>query len=309
MSTVPSNTTDEEAFELATIALGSRPLHIQRQQLTSSGKAIYRVDQEDGRSVVLRTSVRPKTFAFTRSNLDVLRALGLPVQSVLAAGATTVGGSYIILDWMPGRDLVHELNGMSHEQMTRVAEQVVDYQRRVVSLPPAKGFGWAPIGRNGPLKSWSATFGEAQSPVEANDGTSLGNLRARLCRLRSRVEAYFDSVQATPFLDDLTTKNVLVHHGKLSGIIDVDFVCYGDPLLTVGATLSAIISDIPEGNEFYAAELIRCWNPSAAQERAIWFYAALWAIGFLRAIDRTIESARFDRLSAAAESWLMRGEC
>jgi aminoglycoside phosphotransferase (APT) family kinase protein len=136
----------------------------------------------------------------------------------------------------------------------------------------------------------------------------LGNLRAKLCNLRSRVESYFDAVQPTPFLDDLTTKNVLVKNGELSGIIDVDFVCYGDPLLGVGATMASLAGDAAEAGVFYGDELIRCWNPSAEQRLAIWFYAALWAIGSLQLTDAAANPQRAESLRRAADAWLCSGD-
>jgi len=38
------------------------------------------------------------------------------------------------------------------------------------------------------------------------------------------------AVPAICFLDDLTTKNVIVQDGVLQGVVDFDHVCYGDPL-------------------------------------------------------------------------------
>jgi hypothetical protein len=38
-----------------------------------------------------------------------------------------------------------------------------------------------------------------------------------------------DAIRATPFLHDTTTKNVIVtHDGVVSGIVDVDDLCFGD---------------------------------------------------------------------------------
>lgn len=301
-------TQEEEAADLVTNALGVCPLRIVPQPLGSSGKSVFRVYLPEKRSVVLRTSVRPKTFGFTRRNLDVLRALELPVQSVLAAGPTASGGSYMILNWIPGRDLVHELAGMSRGQMSRLAEQVVDAQRRLGSLPASNGFGWAPIGQNAPLENWSSAFGQAAPASMVDDGTLLGGLRARLCLLRSRVEPYFSTVPARAFLDDLTTKNVLVENGVLSGIIDVDFVCYGDPLLAVGATMASLAADLPEAAAFYGAELVRCSSPTAQERLAVWFYAALWGIGTLSLTDAAVHPTRAGALVQAAQSWLRLAE-
>ena len=56
------------------------------------------------------------------------------------------------------------------------------------------------------------------------------------------MQAYFSAVRPTAFLGDITTKNVLVHEGKLSGIVDVDEICYGDPLFVVGLTHMALLA-------------------------------------------------------------------
>lgn len=46
-------------------------------------------------------------------------------------------------------------------------------------------------------------------------------------------DSYTSEVKPTPFLDDTTTKNVIINDGKLSGIVDVDYVNFGDHLLTL----------------------------------------------------------------------------
>jgi aminoglycoside phosphotransferase len=292
-----------EAAEFVAKSLGVRPLAMTRQQLSSSGNVVYRADLPKGNSVVVRANALPNTFAFTGRNLKALRVLGLPVQSVLATGRTTSGGSFIILNWLPGSDLVHELHCMTRAQMTRLAEQVVDYQRRLALLPKSEGFGWAPVGQNGPRRRWSEVFGGKLSPTEADDGTQLGSWRARLCQIRSRLEPYFDWVRPNAFLDDLTTKNLLVENGILSGMIDIDFICYGDPLLAVGATMASIAADVAEDGTIYGEELVRLWHPNTTQRKAIWFYAALWTVGAMSMSDST-DAVRTARLGRAAQLWL-----
>jgi aminoglycoside phosphotransferase (APT) family kinase protein len=299
---------EHEALDLPAAAIGVRPLRAVRQSLSKSGNAVFRIDLADGESVALRISPRPRTFAYTQHNFDVLRKLGLPVPMVLAAGPTARGGSYIVLNWIPGRDLVYELGEMSREQMTGLAEQVVEFQRRVAGLPQNSRFGWAPIGRTPALEEWSQAFGEAGSPAGVDETSLLGQFRVRLRRARCRLEPYFRSVRPHCFLDDLTLTNVLVGAGALRGIIDVDFVCYGDPLLAVGATLAGIAADVGEMGRFYGAELVRLWRPTEPQLQSIWFYSALWAIGLLSLTDASAEPARAESLIGAAESSLHLAE-
>ncbi|HYZ73327.1 MAG TPA: hypothetical protein VE641_09635 [Chthoniobacterales bacterium] len=58
-----------------------------------------------------------------------------------------------------------------------------------------------------------------------------------------RYETYFAGVRPVPFLEDTTTKNVLVDQGRLTGVVDVDQLCFGDPLLTVGFTKMALLAN------------------------------------------------------------------
>jgi aminoglycoside phosphotransferase (APT) family kinase protein len=297
-----------QAVELTSAVLGVQPLRAIHQLLTSSGNAVFRVDLPDKRSVVLRNSPRPNSFACTKQNLDVLRGLGLPVQTVLSVGSTFNGGSYIILDWLPGRDLLYEFRAMTPKQMTRLAEQWIDFQNRVGALPEAAGFGWAPVGRYGKLKAWTQVFGEAGPAPLTEDPTTLGRLRARLRNIRFGLEPYFRTIRPCCFLHDLILKNVLIEDGALSGIIDVDFACNGDPLLALGNTLAAIVADVGESGNFYGKELIRLWNPNGEQTKAICFYAALWATGILSMTNAKTQPDRASDLTNAADAWLNQAE-
>ncbi|GAB6926152.1 hypothetical protein JCM10914A_01350 [Paenibacillus sp. JCM 10914] len=66
-------------------------------------------------------------------------------------------------------------------------------------------------------------------------------------RLHQKYQDYeqcFRQVQPICFLDDITIKNVMIHAGELQGIIDLDWVCYGDPFYMLALTQTAIVSDI-----------------------------------------------------------------
>ncbi|MFL9945055.1 phosphotransferase [Paraburkholderia agricolaris] len=299
---------NEEAIGLVRAALHVDPLCAVRQFLTQSGNCIFRVDLPEGKSTALRVSPQRNAFAYTHHNLDILRAMGLPVQTVLASGETAAGGSFVILNWIPGRDLAYELPQMRSEQMTRVAETVTDYQKRVGCLPRSDGFGWAPIGGHPTFAQWTNIFGEPATDSISVDATPLAQLRARLRAVRRSVEPHFASISPTCFLDDLTTKNVLVESGRLQGVIDCDTVCYGDPLMSVGTTLAHLAADVGEACRFYGQELIRCWNPQLDALRAIRFYAALWVVGFMAAAETAGEIARATELAGIADAMLSLAE-
>jgi aminoglycoside phosphotransferase (APT) family kinase protein len=298
-------------------ALGERPFVLERQALTHSGNVVYRVQLADGRSLAVRISPDIQAFSHTGSNLAALRALGLPVQTVLAQGPTPAGGSFVVLDWLPGRDIYYAFKTLNVSQAGRVAEAVVAFQHRVgEQLPaaPGGGFGWAGIGEGAPHARWTEIFGEA-APAEAfaailerTDARPLDRFRARLGLLRASLEDYFDALRPVCFLDDLTIKNVLVDGGDLSGMIDLDTVCYGDPLMVLGSTLAHIEAEVGNSGTAYAEALLRCWAPRGVQLRATAFYACLWAVGFLSlAVDEN-DTARMQRLEPVVHQFLRMGE-
>ncbi len=292
-----------QALDLARQILGEEPLSAIREPLGRSGNGVFTLALANGHAAILRVSPRPQTFASTPQNFAILRQLGFPVPAVLAHGIIPSGGSYILLERLPGRDIVDELPGLSRAQTTQIAADVVKFARRLAQYKPGTGFGWAAIGRGGKLPHWTCVFGD-------NSGSACDEIpppparSARLIQARATLENYFTRVTPLCFLDDLTIRNLLISSGRISGIIDVDFVCYGDPLLAVGTTLAEIVRDVGEPGLFYGEDLVRLWQPDPDQQRAIKFYAALFASGFLNGAGPALKDFQSQQLASAADKWL-----
>ena len=61
-------------------------------------------------------------------------------------------------------------------------------------------------------------------------------------KLQQEIQEYLDKVLPTPYLDDISTKNLLIYEGKLSGIIDIDWMGFGDMLTFVALTKVALLN-------------------------------------------------------------------
>lgn len=59
------------------------------------------------------------------------------------------------------------------------------------------------------------------------------------------MEEELRSIAARPFLWDATERNVIVHKGKITGIVDVDDVCFGDPLFVLALTYVSLENEAP----------------------------------------------------------------
>lgn len=296
---------------LVSDTLGVEPLSAERMTLTHSGNTIYDVALP-GRNVIVRLRGSDKdTLSKTTHNIRALAGLGLPIPRIVAADTskTHYPFSYVILEKIPGRDLLYELSGMTRPQMTRLAEQIVAVQRAVGTLPQGTGFGWGHVDEGGTESGW---FDVLRPDVERlprkPDATPQSDFGVRIHRQSGRFQPYFNKVIPVCFLEDLTTKNVLLQNGELQGLIDFDCVCFGDPIWMIGLAAGCIANDIGLDELFYIEELCRCWELDEEQQQAVAFYAAVRAMEFLEDAMIVKDALRCARLIEIIERWLTRLE-
>ncbi len=285
---------------MARAVLGSSARVITHQPF-GHNSVTFDVALVDGRRVIVRTNADPAVFAATEHNLSVLADLGFPVPRVLAAdlSQTRWPFAYLILPRLPGRDLRYELAAMTPDQMTRLAAQIVGFQRTVGdALSPGRGFGYVGIGERGPFTSWW----EMLAPPENGVADARKAAYHRCVRV---FEPYLRSVAPTCFLDDVTVKNVLVEHGELRGLVDFDCVCYGDPLYWLALTAVGVVSDVGTRELFYANELARFYGVTDAERPVLALYAAGMAADFLGWYAAASETTGWNRrMEAAFDRWL-----
>ena len=281
--------------------IGTSPVSLERLTFGHSNE-VYDVALPD-KNVVLRLNAHPETLAGTEHHLSTFAKLGFPVPRPLYAdlSLTKYPVAFIILAKLPGRDLREELAAMTKAQVTKLAETITEFQRQATTLP-REGFGWTHLGQSAPYKTWldlvRRDLDEAKRALAEKGYAALWtNVHARLQQHRE----YLENVPATCFLDDLTIKNVLVKQGELTGLIDFDWVCYGDPLYWLALTQTAIVSDIGVPGQFYLEELKRFWNVSPDQSRIVDFYAAVHTLDFLCRQQSEISQKR---LLKSIDKWL-----
>jgi aminoglycoside phosphotransferase (APT) family kinase protein len=237
-------------------------------------------------TVVVKVSENSTALSRSEHNLQVLASLGIPVPRVLAYdGSLSVAPlAILVMTHLRGRDLHYELDSMSRTQMTTLAEHIVEFQRRAATLPVlGKGCGFAGIGV--PVsRTWSDVVRHPNGILYANPlPADAAPLVMRLEQVLNAAESTLDSIEPICFLDDLTTKNVLIENGYLSGVVDFDHVAYGDPLFHPGLTGAAVRTNASRESWFYIDELIRLADLSERQLRMRDLYEAVFLINFLGA--------------------------
>lgn len=248
---------------------------------------VYDVVTASGAPFVVRLAANADSQAFAGALYwsERLRPRGVPLPRIVAAdvAATTARFPFLLMERLQGTDLGHVYQQLSSKDKAAIVAEVVRAQRLAGSLPPGHGYGYAfnyddPFPHQRWIDVLLASLARSRSrigQIGLFDLAMIDSIKAQL----PRFDAYLSRVQPTPFLDDTTTKNVLVHNGRLSGIVDVDVLCFGDPLWTVALTNMALRSS------HFATDYMDMWCDLIAitdeQRHILSLYTAIFCIDFM----------------------------
>ena len=277
--------TAQAAADVVRRYLGNEPVRVARFP-TGLANYVYDVVTADGGNVVVRLARAGQGARFAGAVYwhGRLAPLGVPLPRLLRHDVAPADATcpFMLIERLPGQDLAFAYPDLSAAQKRALARRIVAIQRAASTLPPGPGFGYAGSYDDRLHPTWAAL-------LEADLARNLRRIREAALldtrfagQVRAKLAAYAPYLaRVTPraFLDDTTTKNVLIHDGRLSGIVDVDVVCFGDPLLTPALTQMALLS------RGYDTAYIWYWceelDLRAEQGRVLALYTALCCIGFL----------------------------
>ena len=216
---------------------------------------------------------------------SILKNIGIPLPHFLFSEIEGNQSEYpvIIMERLMGTDLGDVYQELSQEQKKKLALDISNIQKKVGTLPPAIGFGYARSFKDSSLKSsWYELLEDQlqRTRIRMTEGNHFEldylNTVSELVKKNNR---YFANITPVAFLDDTTTKNVIINDGTLSGIVDVDFVCFGDPLYVLALTKLALLSSNCD------TDYIGYWSASlhltTEQEKALMLYTIIHCVGFM----------------------------
>ena len=261
---------------------GVHPKSIERFH-TGLAHYVYRIDDE-GKKFTLRIA-HPDNRSLLASSiywLDKLENLDIPIPKILVQG---LGEEvpYLILEYIEGSDLGAVYHQLESTQKQEIARNIVQIQKKVSQMPQHKGYGYlASYEDSAFLPSWKAVVLQHLERSEnriKEAGIFDEAYVVEVRNLLENYEEYLSSIEPIPFLDDTTTKNVLIHEGRLNGIIDLDWVCFGDPLYTVALTKMALFSlkADTEYIDYWTMEL----DISSEQEKVLDLYTLIFCLDFM----------------------------
>lgn len=215
--------------------------------------------------------------------LNKVKDFDIPIPSVIAENLSNAP-YYFVMSFIPGKDLGLVYSSLSKNEKKNIAKKIIGFQKEIKKLPMAKGFGSLNSYEDfeNICFSWEESLlndiNRAEEAIIKNGIFSVEYV-LKLKQIMPNFKEYFSSIKPEPFLDDITTKNVLIHEGKLSGIIDLDWISFGDEVLFLGLVTMALLS--MNADLDYADYLKDEMKLNEKQERALKFYVLMFCVIFM----------------------------
>lgn len=260
-----------------------RPLRVTRCAV-GLANYVFIAEYADAKYVV-RCSEERNAYSDTVFWLERLAGLDVPVPRIIAGGSRS-GYEYLVLTYIEGSEIGLVYPSLTREDKRAIAAEAVRLQKKVseTKLPDIPE-DW----------SWRAFIDETLSLAAeriAANGFFDAERAERLIGASEELSEYFAEVKPVAYLDDISTKNLLIRGGRISGIIDVDEIGIGDVLTFAALTHTALLNMgfDTEYTDFLLEEL----HADAIHRRAFLFYALMFCTDFMgergmHFTDKTVE--------------------
>lgn len=210
---------------------------------------VYEILALSGRYVLrLTTPEWAESYASAIGLQQMLLRLQMPLAPFLQHDLVGQHSPYpaLLISKVEGTDLFNIYPSLTEAQKIALADQVAAIHARTAVLPAGRGYGQARFGQDAPCSCWSAfmrgRWTSCAAKVIETRGLSEQALKTGW-KLVERALEIADPVPATPFLWDMGDRNLPVSGGRVTGIVDVDDICYGDPLYTTALADAAFLKE------------------------------------------------------------------
>lgn len=216
----------------------------------------------------------------------MLLPLGVPVAEFITSDLDGMYSQFpaLLMKRLPGDDLINVYPKLSDSDKRNLANEMVGIQALCDNLPDGSGYGICDSYDVVPAeKTWHEFLSKRlemyREHIIAN-GVFNPDLATQAIQVAKEMEASFESVRPRPFLWDASERNVLIQNGKITGIVDIDEICFGDPLFVIALTSTCLeLENCDTKYTDYWAAALHLDTPAQAR---LDFYKLFYAIAFMR---------------------------
>lgn len=217
--------------------------------------------------------------------LKTLNEINVPVPEIIDCGKYDVY-NYIILTYIEGRDIGDIYLDLSDKEKLQIATKIVKIQNDVGNIKLdniPQDWKW--------IDFVNEMLARAGKRISQNGYFDIGKVQ-RLHTAKNEMLKYFSQIKPIPYLDDVSTKNLLIDNGQISGIIDVDWIGIGDKLTFVALTYVALLNMCYDTD--YIEYILQEMSLTATEQKAFIFYSLMFCVDFMgergtRFTDKVVE--------------------
>lgn len=255
------------------------------------------------REYIFRLKPEPRYMLGSANHVPLFRSKGIRVPEILAAdySKSWIPVAFQIQSKLPGRDIGEVIETLSDDELKAIGGEVAAVFRQLAPVPNNGKFGVLWGDDKDLVDSWSTEV-ERVICVVKGWGTKTGVLDSQLTGVLDRVYAeykpYFDRIRPYTYFGDIAGKNVMIHDGRFSGLVDLDSLAQGDPLEAIGRIKASWYGT--RHGEVYSNAVMDALGLPEPQRRIVTMYALLnrvfWTlengVQFNRNTDKTVDRDR-----------------
>lgn len=235
------------------------------------GNYVYIISGETDKYVI-RCSEEDNAYIDTIYWLKKLNKVNIPVPEIIAYGKYQ-NYNYIILSYIAGEDLGIVYPTLSNDEKRIIAKEVVSIQTKVATIELED------IEADWTWNSFIQDMLERAKERIAINGYFDINRVEQLWKMSEGLQDYFHQIKPIAYLDDISTKNLLIENGKISGVIDVDWIGVGDKLTYAALTNVALLN--MDYDTDYVEFLLEEMNVNQVEKKAFIYYSLIFCVDFM----------------------------
>lgn len=211
---------------------------------TGSHHYVFDVILENGDKLVARLTTPSEKSAMKGAVYwnKFFRQKGVPLPELLTYDLEN-NFPYMIIERLSGKDLEFVFDNLSEEDLRSLASRIGTFQKIAKDTVKSELFGFSIYSETAPFTTWrevvEASLTRSRERIEAT-----GIISNEYCKMTEDFVLSFkelDKKESVAFFHDLTSKNVIISPNReLSGVVDVDDLCFGDPTYHLALTKVAL---------------------------------------------------------------------
>lgn len=274
---------DETIKKIIENTLKKSPTRLKRKTVGICNE-VFEVTFQHGDPVILRIGKNNNLLMGSSRYIPLFEEREVNVPKIIKEdySLTEYPYPYQILSKLEGKDLGDVFDELTVNELDDIAKSISDIFNLIKTIPTDGRFGEAQFDGKGQYDSWSLFINSVLNEIkERNTRTKI--IDPKLVSIVTEIigdhQVYFDKVKSVFFFDDINSKNVMVEKGKLVGLVDLDSVCYGDPLFAVGS----IVASWPDSKKgmYYSNAVFSHMGLSEEEKRIVMMYAVLHRLSWL----------------------------